>query len=252
MDEQLLSALAVFGSEAKIFQAVLNAGKATPATLGKMSGIKRTTAYHLARVLVQKGLLIEDVTKRPRVFSPASPQDIQSLIESEQRRFRVREKNLQRLSTQLSRTVAEEKYPVPEIRFVEEEKLEKFLYTETPRWHKSIMGADATWWGFQDHTFIDKYAKITDWYWRRAKEPLTVKLLSNQSITEKRVAGKYPRRSIKFWPKNSSFLSTTWVIGDYVVMVNTRLKPFYLVEIHDLTLAHDLREVFKNLWELVR
>ena len=251
MNDQLLSALGVVGPEARIFRAVLKAGRATPAELGKVTGIKRTTAYHTARVLTERGLLIEDATKRPRVFSPALPQDIRSIIDGEHRRFEARKNNLHQLADELSRVVAEDTYPVPQIRFVAAEKLEKFLYSETPKWHKSLMATDATWWGFQDHTFIDHFGKITDWYWRRAKEPLTVKLLSNISNTEKRLVGKYSQRHIKFWSRASNFLSTTWVVGEYVVMVNTRRKPFYLVEIHDVTMAHDLREVFKNLWATI-
>ena len=251
MDDTLLSELSIAGSEAKIYKAALKARGATPAALGKMTGIKRTTAYHIARMLVDKGFLAEDASRRPRVFRPASPQDIQELIEDEHKKAGARETILNQLAGELSLLGAEESYPVPHIRFIEEGKLEAFLYNETPKWHESIMKTDATWWGFQDHTFLDRYSKITDWYWKRAGEPFSVKLLSNQSETEKKMAGKYSRRTIKFWNKTNHFLSTTWAIGDYVVMVNTRRHPFYLVEIHDTTFANDLREVFKNLWPLV-
>lgn len=251
MNDRLLSSLGIMGNEARLYKAVLKARSATPVVLSKMTGIKRTTAYHMARVLVDKGLLVEDSTKRPRVFLPASPQDIQEIIDQEKKKLNVREKKLKELANELSRVVAPESYSVPQIRFVEEEKLGQFLYKETMKWHESIMKTDATWWGFQDHTFIDNYSKITDWYWKRAKEPLSVKLLSNQSETERKISRKYPRRTIKFWNKANNFVSTTWAVGDYVVMINTRQHPYYLVEIHDVTLAHDLREVFKNLWGLV-
>ena len=251
MNEKLFNALGIEGNEAKIYKAALKARKSTPATLGKMTGIKRTTAYHIARMLVDKGLLLEDSTRRPRVFLPAAPQDIQLLIDNEQKKFNAKEKILKELIGELSRVTPDESYPVPQIRFVEEERLEQFFYKEVPKWHKSIVERDATWWGFQDHTFIDHYGKITDWYWKREKESFSVKLLSNQSDTEKKIVGKYPGRAIKFWNKANNFVSTTWVAGDYVIITNTRRHPFYLVEIHDATLANDFREVFKNLWPLI-
>ena len=40
----------------------------------------------------------------------------------------------------------------------------------------------------------------------------------------------------------------TIILEDYIVMASTRQHPFYLVEIHDATLAHNMREVFKKLW----
>lgn len=251
MNERLLNALGMAGSEAKIYKAALKARKATPTTLGKMTGIKRTTAYHIARTLVEKGFLKEDSTRRPRIFSLASPEDIQELISEENKQLNAREKMLKALAGELSRITAEESYPVPNIRFVEEEKLEQFFYKEIPKWHKSIMAKDATWWGFQDHTFIDRYGKIADWYWKHEKESFFVKLLSNKSETEKKWIGKYQKRIIKFWNKANNFVSTTWVVGDYLIMTNTRQHPFYLVEIHDAALANDFREVFKNLWPLV-
>lgn len=252
MNERLLLSLGIKGSEARLYRAALKMRNATPAGLARAINIKRTTAYYTAKGLAEKGLLIEDATKRPRTFSSVSPEDIQELIDRERKRNSQREKNLKEFANELSRTIADETYPVPQIRFVEEEKLEDFLYKEIPKWHKSIMETDATYWGFQDHTFLENYVKVTDWYWKHTREPnFTVKLLSNQSSVENKMSGKYPRRTIKFWNKAGNFISTTWVMGNYVVMVNTHRHPFYLVEIHDATLAHDQREVFKNLWLLI-
>lgn len=249
MDDKLLNDLGLSAQEIKIFRAVLRTGSLTPAALAKSAAIKRTTAYHVAKVLAERGLLVENATRRPRIFSPATPQDIVSLIDTERRRTASQEQRLLKLSRELAKVSPETSFPVPQIRYVEEEKLEKFLYSETPKWHQSILAADSTWWGFQDHTFIEVYGKITDWYWRKHKQEISVKLLSNQSDTEKRMAGKYASRLIKYWPKQGSFLSTTWVVGNYIVMVNTRQRPFYLVEIQNDVLAHDLREVFRSIWK---
>ncbi len=251
MDEKTLAAQGLTGSEAKIYKAAIKARMATPVVLAKMTGIKRTTAYHIAQMLAEKGLLVEDATKRPRVFVPASARDIELLIEREHRVFAARKQTLRDLADEISRVTAEQTYPVPHIRFVEEEKLERFLYTATLKWHTSMFAVDATWWGFQDHTFLEQFGKITEWYWKRTKEPIAVKLLSNESLAEKRFTGKFPQRSIKYWKNAKSFVTTKWVVGDYVIMVNTRRHPFYLVEIHDTTFANDEREVFKNLWSLV-
>ncbi len=251
MNDKLIEVLNLSAREVKVYRAVLKARRATPASLGKITGIKRTTAYHVARTLVDKGLLVEDSAKRPRVFLPATSEDIQNMIEDEQIKFGMKENLLREFASELSRVTAKETYSVPQVRFVEQDKLESFFYNEIPKWHKSIVEKNSTWYGFQDHTFVENYSKVMDWYWKRSGKELTTKLLTNQSITEDKMVGKYKQRAIKFWNKTGNFLSTTWIAGDYLIMVNTRKQPFYLVEIHDATLANDMREVFKNLWDLV-
>ncbi len=251
MDDTLLASLGLHAREAKIYRTVVRSGEIDPASLAKATGIKRTSAYAIARGLVEKGLLMEDSTKRPRIFSPASPKDVRHIVSEDRKRLNVREELFKELASDLSRAQSQKSYPVPQIRFLEEDKIERFLYGETSRWHKSIAGRDLTWWGFQDHTFVDQYRKWINWQWKHSPQHLEVKLLSNQSVSELRLKGQYPQRKIKFWQKANKFVSTTWVVGDYVLMINTRNHPFYLVEIHDATLANDQREVFKNLWPLV-
>jgi hypothetical protein len=77
-----------------------------------------------------------------------------------------------------------------------------------------------------------------------------VKLLSNESNVEKKMAvKKLNQREIRFWKKDADFTASLWVIGEYIVMIYTRERPFYLIEIHNSVLAHNTREVFKNLWK---
>jgi hypothetical protein len=114
-----------------------------------------------------------------------------------------------------------------------------------------MLKTEPTWWGFQDHTFIDFFLNSAEWYWKQAPKAVDLKLLTNRSPTEQQLSGKFERRHVKFWGEATNFISTTWVCGDYIIMINTRNHPFYLVEIHDALMAHDQREVFKNLWPLV-
>ena len=142
-------------------------------------------------------------------------------------------------------------YVVPKIVFVPEDEIDRHLYKQTPAWDASILKYDGTWWGFQDHTLVANYEKWIDWYWEKGSNPKTaLKLLSNESA-ETIKKKKYVRRQIRFWAQSKNFSATTWVLGDYVVMIVTSQKPFHLVEIHDAVLAHNLREVFKGIWRSV-
>ncbi len=254
MDEKLLVSLGLNAKEVKIFKAVLRAGEISPAQLAKGVGIKRTTCYHLARGLVEKGFLIENATKRPRTFSIAPASTIEGTLEDERKRLASREKMLKRFTAELSRTTAEDSYPVPMIRFIGEDKLEEFLLKQSlGAWDESMLKGDKTYWGFQDHTYVEQFPRVIEKYWKKTSKEISLKMLTNQSAAEveKKLKWRYPRRQMKFWKGSGHFMTGIWIMGEYVVMLNTQRHPFYLVEIHDATLANDLREVFKSLWPLV-
>lgn len=253
MDETLLISLGLGQKEVNLYKAVAKAEQLTPAELAKAIGIKRTTAYGMARGLVERGLFVEDVARRPRVFMLAGPEEIQATLQAERKRSTERELILEKLSESVSRAQAERTYPVPRIKFIEEGKLENHLYSGSPVWWESMeKRREMTWWGFQDASFVERFSTWIDWQWEHTPETIDLKLLTNLSTAERGISGKYPRRNTKFWGEANNFISSTWVMGDYVVMVNTRQKPFYLIEIQSETLAHDQREVFRNLWDIVQ
>lgn len=251
MNEKSLFALGLDKKEVSLYKAVARARMISPSDLAKMIGIKRTTAYSMARGLVEKGLLLEDTTQRPRVFVPAGRDDMIGVVEQEQRRFEERQRLLLQLGEEVSNREAEETYPVPQIRFIQEEKIEPFLNQRIVEWSKSMEEVDPVFWGYQDPTLLEHYEPWIQKYWDYAPKHFEVKLLTNLAAPEKGVAGKYERRFTKFWGGATNFISTTWIIGDYVIILNTRKHPFYLIEIHDKLMAHDQREVFRNLWEMV-
>jgi len=252
MDEKMLGSLNLNESELALYKALLKAGNLTPTALAKAAGLKRTTAYSVARSLAEKGLIVEDITRRPRVFTPATADEVLSLIEVEKKKLLEREQSLKNLAGELSKISAESSYPVPTVRFIEEKKIDSFLNQQVEEWNKSLLATEPTWWGFQDHTFVEQYGDWITKYWKQSPETIDLKLLSNRTQAEVQMQKTVtPRRTVKFWGEATNFISTTWVIGDYVIILNTRNHPFYLIEIHDKLMANDQREVFKNLWPLV-
>ncbi len=254
MDPKLLEPLGLNESELSLYQAILKAGSLPPAALAKTAGLKRTTAYSVARSLIEKGLIIEDATKRPRSFTLANAEQVLSLVEGDKKQMAIREASLLKLAAELSKISAKSSYPVPTVRFIEEGKIDSFMRQQTPVWDANLLASEPTWWGVQDHTFVEHYGDWIAWYWKQSDERIDLKLLSNRAPVEVQFAKNYEnleRRNIKFWGEADNFLSTMWAVGDYLIMINTRTRPFYLVEIHDKLMAHDQREVFKNLWPLV-
>ena len=59
----------------------------------------------------------------------------------------------------------------------------------------------------------------------------------------------YVNRNIRFWSGASTFTATTWVMGNYIAMINTKHHPFSLIEIHDAMMAENLRQLFSGIWK---
>lgn len=255
MDLSVLEPLDLNKNEIALYKAVLKAGQLTPSDVAKVTNLKRTTAYNIARSLVEKGLLVEDTTRRPAVFLLARAEQVLTQIDKEKKLLEEKEESYKKIAAEISKATVGKDYAVPTVRFVQEDKIEDFLRKNAPVWDETaISGNECTWWGFQDHTFVEHYGGWIEWYGERWDERMDLKFLSNRASTEVDFAKKnkhLSRRKIKFWGEALDFYSSTWILGDYVIMINTRNHPFYLVEIHDKMMAHDQREVFKNLWEMV-
>ncbi len=241
--------------EIKLYTTLLKNGRATPSLLSKLTKINRATIYSIAKGLLTKGIIAEDLAGKTLYLTALSPSHLIQLIEKPKRELEEKEELVKKAIASLSLITADKKYPVPKIRFVEEHNLEDYLYENFAKWNDAILETKETsWWGFQDHSLVEHYEKWILWTWNQKEyqDPrMKARLLSNASLIEQKMEKKLDRkkRDIRFLP-GIDFTSSIWIAGDYLVMIVTRQHPFYLVEIHDATMAHNMRETFKKLWEL--
>lgn len=250
MLEKVLNQLKLGEKEQIIYKLILEYGKISPALLSRLSKINRTTVYSVAEELKSKGLIIEDLGGKIIYYLPVRGKELEKVITLENQKLREKESSIRELQEIIKNFPESKTYSVPKIRFIEEEDLEEYLYEATPRWLESMLTVDATWFGFQDHTFVEKFEKWIDWSWDKSPQPVKLKLLTNESAIEKKMKSKRysDRRMLKFWD-NNEFTSTQWIGGSYIILVVTKQRPYYLVEIHDSVMAHNMREVFKRIWK---
>ncbi len=252
MIQTLLQQLGFTDKEAEIYLAILQRGTITPADLAKTTGINRTTVYSVTKELVKKGAINEDLGGEVLHFVALPPQDLNLMLKKEEKKLSEKKYILAKAMGELTQLSKNTKYAIPKIVFIGEDDLENYLYKQTPVWNESIMKYDGHWWGFQDSSFVSSYESWIDWYWKEGSpKSMKLKLLSDQKA-ESIKKEKYTNRQIKFWKENKNFTATTWINGDFVVMIITNQRPHYLVEIHDAVLAHNMREIFKGLWKAVR
>ncbi len=252
MIKPLLKKLGLEENEISVYEVVIKHGKSTPALIARLTKINRPTVYNVCKKLVARGLLVEDLGDKTLKLVPTSPSELNHVLKKDQDELAEKTKLVDELSNELSLLKSSVQYPVPKVRFIEHDRLGQYLYSQTPVWNESATHYDNFLWGFQDTTFVDHYHEWIEWYWNTSDKRHEAFLLSNNAPIELKMAEKQMlNRHIKPWDKGVHFSATTWVFGDYLVMIITDKEPFYLVEIHDKRMAENYRELFKNIWGLI-
>lgn len=251
MKLQILEKLGFSQKEIEVYTTLLAQGRMTPAELAKTTGINRPTVYSVAKELIQKGVVTEDLGGASRTMMAKPPADLAILVNREARVLETKKELVEQAIIELGKLPTYKKYDIPRIVFVPHEDVERYLYKQAEVWTKSVLKADGLWWGFQDHTFVESFQAWVDWYWKTMGTSVELNLLTNTApIEEEMKRHKLERRHMRFWKPEGQFTATTWICGDYIVMIDTRQKLHHLVEIHDAAFANNLRLVFKDLWRL--
>ncbi|HCC05938.1 TPA: hypothetical protein DEP94_01080 [Candidatus Nomurabacteria bacterium] len=250
--EKLFETIGLNANERDVYLAVLKAGKISPQRVSKETGINRTTVYSISRKLRDAGFISEDVGQKVTYLIAHSPESIQSIFDKEEKNLLEKKKAATLLAKELISLPYSVNYSVPRIKFIEEADLSEYLFAEYKRWSENVAQYDNTWWGFQDDSFTEKYGKWIEWTWKHSPEGLKAKLFFNNVPVEKEMDEKHTERNTKKLPTDVQFDSSFWVVGDYLLMAQTRERPHYLVEIHDEVLARNQRELFKGLWGSVK
>lgn len=254
MIHDYLKNLGLSDKETMVYLEILKHGRISPTEVSRLTKINRTTIYSVAKELTKKGFILEDLAAGASSLIAVPPQDLKFLVQKEEKQLEIKKQLISKMISELEGLTKTAKYPIPKITFIQEESLEDYLYKRSDEWHASIMKYDGILWGFQDHTFAENYEKWIDWEWQvGGPKDLRLRLFSNESGIEEKNKGKgYERRVIKYWKRPTQFTGTVWVHGDYLILVQTRERPHYLVEIYDSLLANNMRQFFAGVWDEIK
>jgi predicted transcriptional regulator len=244
-----LGRLGLNNHEQEVYLTILKAGKIAPTRISQITGINRTTVYSVGKKLKKLGLVDEDYHGKTGYLMTDSPDRLLKMLAQEEKELAKRKELAAELLPDLAVLANKQNYSVPKLKFVEEESLSDFLYSETNKWNESGLKSDNTWWGYQDPSFLVHYGKWIEWCWQQNIPNRQVKLFSNGEAAEAELNSRFPERKNKPLSPDVRFDACLWVIGDYIIMVQTQVKPHYLVEICDAVLARNQRELFRALWQ---
>lgn len=225
-----------------------------PSTLAKITKLNRATLYNIAKSLLSKGIIAEDISEKVLHFSPLQPSKLEHILDQPKRDLKEKEALVKNAIGELNLITTDKSYPVPKITFIEENNLEKYLFSNTEKWQEAVIASDGIWWGFQDESFPKNFEKWLDYTWKTkpCKHPhFKPQFLSNETPIEKKLSRKFPKIRTMKYISDTNFSANTWVSGDYLIMIVTKQHPFYLIEIHDQMIAHNMREIFKKLWNSI-
>lgn len=251
MLQDILNKIGFSDKQITIYTAVLQHGRLSYTDISKKTGLNRTTVYSVAQELLVRGVLQEDFSTPVKALVAAPPEALSVMTAAEEDRLQKKKVLIDEAIENIRSMPTVSGYIAPAITFIPQERMAQYLRQRQAIWNSSIMETDGVWWGFQDVTFVAEYGEWIKEYWESAPAKLTVKLFSNDEAVEKQMQTQTPtRRNIRFWKGESAFTGTLWITGDYIVMINTREKPFTLVEIRDRLLAKNLRTVFDEMWKM--
>ena len=252
MKEQLES-LGLTSTEADIYLILQEYQKLSVASMTKLTPIKRTTIYAATDELVKKGLVeIDDTTpQRSYMILPASK--LVDHIIAQENNLKDKKKVAKEVQKKIAALPRSSYAPTPKVRIIPKRNIIEFLRNQTSVWEESMKKVgDTTWWGIQDHTFVEqpKYREWITWYWSRASNTFSLKLFSNDSEVEKEFQKKInPKRLIRFLDGADPISSTLWILGEYVISINTTDNNHYLIQTHDAVLAKNMRQTYRLLWK---
>jgi sugar-specific transcriptional regulator TrmB len=238
-------------NEQLVYLEILKAGKLPPHRIARLTGINRTTVYSIAKKLETRGLIAIDLGQKVHYLVALPPERFLTLYESEEKALTEKKLAAEALIAELNTLTSEKQFSIPRIRFVEEIDLRSYLYEAYPRWSESVASHGNMWRGFQDDSFTSVYADWIEWTWQQdVQKTLGVEFFVNDATIESSFKAKYATRNMKTLPHGISFDSSFWITGEYLIMAQTRVRPHYLVEIHDAVLARNQLQLFKGLWQL--
>lgn len=236
--------------EIEVFLGIHSHGRISPADLANKTGINRTTIYSISKELIKRGVIREDITSSQRHLIAAPIDSLATVVRLEQKALNDKKNSVNEAMNALTEYSSNAKYQVPRIQFITEDRIKDFLHDRPSEWNKSLLEHGGLFIGFQEPDFIKRFPGWLDWYWKETPKEIKLKILTNNSEMEKDLeARKYDRRDVYFWKDTVQFTSTTWVLGDYVVMLELSEGADYLIEIHDAVFAENQRNLLKAIIE---
>lgn len=238
LSKTLLKSLNLSPAQAAVYFAALELGGANIQVIARKSGIKRTSIYNFIDELKARGLILETIKRKRKMYSGVDPEQ---LVELEKTRVAELERSLPELRAikNISRTK-------PRVSFYEGIVGIKEVYGDMLNDKKEIIA-------FEDleHMRAGLPKQFYDWFPpERARRGIPFRSISRDSETAK----EFAKNNIRLLRETKLVKSADWkteinIYGNKVALMSFRTRTPFCVLIEDQDIAETLRDVWGKLWD---
>ncbi len=241
--EKQLKTVGFEEKEIKIYLACLHLGQDTAFHIAKKSGLKRSTAYFVLNILVEKGIVGVKQTKKATLYSPANPKKILTQIQQ-------KETILKDILPSLE-AIYNARPEKPSIQIFEGKEGIRQIYTEAIEFLKKKK--EVIFYGDIKH--MDDFPDLMN-FWLgeiknksyRIKELLNNNELNGFYIKEMRKI-ENPNHYARVISKDTQpFSNDNAIYGNKLVIFSTTKKLFAIV-IESEDIVNSYRIMFNSIWE---
>jgi sugar-specific transcriptional regulator TrmB len=240
--------------EAGLYSILAERGTASANAISKASGLSRSTVYFVLEALVQRRVVSASKKGNSTFFHLNPPDSLCAVFEESLSSTHEKLKRAQEISQEV-RSIVKHPLKIPKVNFAEGRTgLKKLLYENEDKWFQSMRSTDGSWWGFDDKNLFALYETWFRHLWakfeKERKDKIEVKVFTNVAVA-KELGERFPKTILRPLLDSYEFESTVWVMGNYLVVIQTRDNSHYGFQIEDGTLAKNMRAIFRLLWSKV-
>src|SRR5438477_7154780 len=119
MIEDYLKNLGLTDKEIAVYQQTLKHGRIGPTEVAQLTKINRTTVYSVAKELVKKGFILEDLAGKSSSLVAVPPQDLKFLVQKEEKQLEQKKQTINKMVAELQNLTKNTKYAIPKITFIQ-------------------------------------------------------------------------------------------------------------------------------------
>lgn len=247
MNKELTNALKLLGLSSKelaFFSACFTLGTTTITQAGKKARLERSTAYLIARDLLEKGLLVEDFRDYRKMISPVSPKKIITMLAARQRLMQRQEIALTDVLPQLQQHF-EESNTQPVIRYFEGTKGLRAAWRDILQTKGEIL----LWTNQEKESQVFSKEFHDSFIAERIRKRIPIRALVVNNVPGKKLREQDEKslRHSKLLPIQTSFSAETYIYDNKIATLDYK-KDIFGIIIESEAISSTQRAIFEMTW----
>ena len=170
---ELFEQLGLNATEVKTLLYLYEVGRSKATSIARKLSLPRSTVYSVLEGLGEKGLVALEGGKGAKSFVANHPSALHRIVDDQKQKLRRAEHAAAELTGTLEPFFRTKNLNMPKLKFFDGNKnVESMLYENLGQWEQSILAADGVIWGFQDHSFVERYQPWLEHFWKRNNVPV--------------------------------------------------------------------------------